>query len=153
MILEKVDKNIINAKIIWTWRNDRITRNNSINTNLIQWNVFLADFNSTYFANTIPPFFIKDNDILIGYIGCVDVNCNKVKIGININPDYRGKGYGKKSIKLLIDFLTKEKEKYKIEIIQAFIKKENIISQKIFIKNDFEFIENKNDLLVFEKYI
>lgn len=150
MNLEIVEKNIYNAKIIWTWRNDPTTRKNSLRTNFILWEDFYFDFNNKYFENKVPPFFITYNNEIVGFIGCVDFKNDSTTIGINIDPNKRGNGYGSKSINLLVNKLI---EDYEIKFIRAVIKKSNLISQKIFLKNKFKFVEEQNNLYIYSRQI
>lgn len=150
MDLKIVEKNINNAKIIWEWRNEPLTRKNSLRTNIILWEDFYFNFNNKYFKNKVPPFFITNNNEIVGFIGCVDFKDDSVTIEINIDSDKRGKGYGSKSINLLVNKLI---EDYEIKFIRAVIKKSNLISQKIFLKNKFIFVKEQNNLHIYLRQI
>ena len=83
----------------------------------------------------------NDKDI-IGY-GHLDFE-NKVWLGICVNENFRGGGYGTKIIKYLIDYA----EKNQIENIYLTVDKENIVAKKFYEKHNF-FIEKENDNIFF----
>ena len=141
--VKKTDKN---AKIIMTWRNNIDTRNNSLNTNLKVWDTFKLEFYNNYFKN-IPLFAISDNTKIafVSFIKHISINNegpdqiyridDTYKIGINIDPLYRGKGLSSKIIQLSICYIKKNYPN--IKKIIAEIKKSNISSIKTFVKSGF----------------
>ena len=130
-----VKKDLNDCKIIFNWRNDILTRKMSFNSNIILWDNFYEDFINNYF-NNINPIFIMKNDIEIVYIGFTKLD-NKYFININVNPLFRGKKYGYKSVKIALIYLKKY---YNLDSLYAYIKCENYASNKIFKKNNFKLI-------------
>ena len=86
---------------IWLWRNNKDTRLNSFNKNYIN----IIEHANWFFSS------LRNNNrtILIGYdtknnnkIGLVRLDKIKhklVEVSININPQFRGQGYGKQLLK------------------------------------------------------
>ncbi len=153
IFLEKLDFSNENLlKKIFEWRNEKITRENSIHTNIITEEIFLKIINS--FKNSIiKPYIIvfkniinnKNECINIGYISFSE-NDNKTFIGINIDKEYRGKGISKIAIKNILEIIKKE---YKtVDNIYAKIKSTNISSLKLFSKY-FNFIKNEDEYKIF----
>lgn len=84
---------------------------------------------------------------IVGRVNLVDIvrgNFNKAEIGYRIGHEYIGRGYGEKAVKLALDDAV---NKYKLHRIEAGVSPENIASQKVLIKNDF------NVVGTYKKYI
>lgn len=128
-----VNKTDIDAKIIMNWRNNKDSRNNSINTNFKVWDTFKYEFYNNYFDN-IPLFATIDNQ-KIAFVSFIKHKDDTYKIGINIAPIERGKGYSKKIIKSSLKYI-KSNYPY-IKIIIAEIKKFNLPSIKTFTGSGF----------------
>ena len=130
--VQKTDKD---AKLIMEWRNNELTRKNSINTNIKKWDTFKTEFYDNYF-NNIPLFATIDNN-KIAFVSFIKITENVYKIGINISPNYRGK---KLSSKIICQSLNYIKVSYpKIQKIIAEIKTFNIPSIKAFKRSNFVF--------------
>ncbi len=134
-----VEKNNNNGKLIMLWRNDPITRENSFDTDPKIWNSFKNEFYNNYF-NNIPLFALLDNE-KIAFISFIYTDkLNTLEIGINIAPEYRGKGLAYDILKCSINYI-KEYDK-NIRYIVARIKDFNVSSIKLFTKNNFHYINN-----------
>lgn len=138
----KENLNIINAqekhsRLIWEWRNDLTTRKMFKSQEFISWEEHSRWFNKAILN--------KDFLILLGIyrespfgvtrFELIDKLNKYFQISINIAPKQRGKGMGKimliKSIDLLRDYYPDTKK------IIAEVKKENIASNKMFLKASF----------------
>lgn len=120
------------ADLIFKWSNEKTTRDNSFNSNLIEYKDHkswfsrkLNDNNSAYFIGEIdntPVAFIR-----------FDIDIEKITVGISIDKEYRGR-------KLSIAFLSKGSDiistLYNLPII-AYIKKSNLPSVNAFKKAGF----------------
>jgi pseudaminic acid synthase len=140
------------AKIIFDWRNDETTRLMSFNTDLKIWKNFIEEFKNNYFSNILPPLFALYNNEKIALIGFVDDNLNKEHIiNININPNYRNKGFGKEILLKSLDYIRLNYKNHHNNII-AHIKEKNIPSNKIFQKCNFILRKNyiKNSEVIYE---
>ncbi len=136
---------------IWVWRNDKLSRKMSINTNKIR----LIDHFKWYLKNLQE----KSNTFYIGSynntdIGIVRLNKrsnfkNIFEISINLSPLFRGKGFGKDFLNAaLLEFNNKIHGKKKIE---AQIKRGNISSIKLFESCGFYKYKEKIDIKLFRK--
>lgn len=138
----EVEKNDIDAELIMIWRNDIETRNNSYNTNLIKWDDFKNIFYQKYFIHKIPPLFALFENNKICFIGCRDTDINyDIEISINLDPKYRNKKLSSKIIESTILYIKKNYPL--INNIIAEIKVDNIVSNKIFMNNNFKYITTK----------
>lgn len=142
--IELVQKNDSDCLTIMEWRNDPITRQNSINQSPYTFETFKDIFYNKYFSNSIPPLFISHNstkkDNKIAFIGSVNKNSNEIEISINLNPKWRGKKLSRPSLELGIEYI---KNNTKINKIWALVKPSNIPSNKLFNGSGFIFIETK----------
>ena len=142
--IKNVEKTDIDGMLIMKWRNDEKTRQMCFNQDVKVWNSFKIIFYEKYFDNYVSPLFAYLDDVKIGFVGCMSNNNADTetsetvcKIHININPEYRGKGYGKEIIKKVIDII---KNKYPaMKKIIAQIKSVNIASFRLFLSCGFEY--------------
>lgn len=125
--------------IIYKWINDDEVRNNSFNSDYIEYETHVKWFNEKINSNNIYMYIILNNNKEIGTIRLEKHN-SKAIISYLISNEYRGKGYGNK----VIDLIKKEAIINNIDILEAIVKKDNIASRKIFINNGFFEIEEKN---------
>ena len=138
------------AKIIFDWRNDRLSRSMMIQNQPISWHDHL-----NWFKNTLK---LEKSHILIGYyednkelVGMVrfDIREKKANISINLNPYWRGK----KVSSVLLDLSIKKFTKMKKIILQAKIKKENHLSKKCFERCDFTHHKQDNNFDYYRRSI
>lgn len=125
--------------IIYKWINDDEVRNNSFNSDYIEYETHVKWFNEKINSNNIYMYIILNNNKEIGTIRLEKHN-SKAIISYLISNKYRGKGYGNK----VIDLIKKEAIINNIDILEAIVKKDNIASRRIFINNGFFEIEENN---------
>lgn len=125
--------------IIYKWINDDEVRNNSFNSDYIEYETHVKWFNEKINSNNIYMYIILNNNKEIGTIRLEKHN-SKAIISYLISNEYRGKGYGNK----VIDLIKKEAIINNIDILEAIVKKDNIASRRIFINNGFFEIEENN---------
>lgn len=121
------DKQILEK--ILEWRNDEITRKFSTNTNLITPEIF-EKIIGKYQESKIKPLIIEKNNEPVGIITFVESD-NKIFIGINISPNYRGQNIASEALNMLIknNYINNN------DVIYAQIKKSNVNSIKLFQKH------------------
>lgn len=138
-----VSKNDKSGKLIMEWRNDPITRKMFFNGNIKMWDDFKIEFHQHYFKNI--PLFAEFDNQKIAFVSFVRYNDHNdenttYSISININPQFRGKGYASKIIDESIKYIVENHPDIKKVI--AEVKKENIPSHKTFIKSNFIWIND-----------
>lgn len=116
--------------------NDEVVRANSFNQEKILWKNHQFWFNQKLNDESCVFYVIKtaQNDFL-GYVR-LDAKDNKWIITIHIKKNYRGKGYGTKILKKIVELNKNEK-------LIAFVKEKNLSSYNSFLKSGF----TKNELI------
>jgi RimJ/RimL family protein N-acetyltransferase len=127
-------------KPIWEWWNDPITRKMMKKNDHVPWEEHCAWFEKV---------LEDENRILcVGLvdqhkIGVVrfDLRIDEIyEVSINLNPFFRGKGYGSKVLLKSMEYLTKDR---KVKKLFAMCKKINIASRKTFEKAGFTVVDPK----------
>lgn len=129
-------------KAVFELSNDMQVRANSINTEPIKWENHVK-----WFRNRIKkinePFYIVES-LDKKFIAQVRLDQkDEIIISISISADFRGKG-------LASEIIKRCSEISKMNTITAFVKEENIASQKAFLKSGYKFNSKKGEYL---KYI
>ena len=116
---------------IFVWRNDPVTRKNSINKNQLSYDEHKAWFRKVLRDKNGKYFIGIKNKEKVGLVSYIKEKKKYRNVSININPKFRGKGYG---ATLLI--LSQKSREIISEgsILIAKIKKSNIASFKSFQK-------------------
>ncbi len=124
------------AKLLWEWANDPETRKFSFSSAPIAWQT-----HQTWLASKLsnPSYFFRialdASEVPIGYIRC-EKKENRGLISVSVSPLMRREGYGSRIIQLATQVIFKEMN---VEMIHAYIKKENQASQKTFEKAGFQY--------------
>lgn len=125
------------CKDLFDWRNDETTVRMSHNISSISWEEHKTWFNNTL-NNINKRIYICEDDMNFSKIGVVrfDMKHNFALISINLSPNMRGKG---KSAPCIEASIKKFKQSCPgVGSIHAEVKKENLISAKLFSKCGFE---------------
>jgi UDP-MurNAc hydroxylase len=142
---------LADSAAVWQWRNDPQTKLMSITPGETSWEVH----NKWYQAALASP------DCYM-YIGCIsgtekigvcrfDVTAEKnaAEVSINLNPEYRGRGFSKKLLAASIrDFIRHHKKD-----LLAKIKKINLVSIKCFSDCGFVFEKEDAEFMTYRKKI
>lgn len=110
------------CKLLFDWRNDEITRKNSISSDIIPFENHVKWFNESLKNKNRKIYIVFNNNTTVGTTR-VDIENKKNIISWTIAPSARGKGYGKLMVKSFVDMLNGE--------IIAIIKENNTASIKI----------------------
>ena len=140
------------ARIMMEWRNDPETLRNSYHQTPKVWDTFYPYFLKHYFTHPdLPPLFVWENGKRVAFLRFQPaedpLNASRIccDISINVAPESRGRGVGKKSIMLAIDFAKMQG----IDDLYAEIKIENTPSQRAFEAVGFRYL-GKEDKAVFD---
>lgn len=123
--------------LYFKWTNDETVRENSFETKLITLEEHYAWFDRKLLsADTYFYLFLNKDNVAVGQVRIEKTaGVENYFIGISIDKNFRGKSYGVQMLQLSTnDFL----EHHPSSTIQAFIKVENEISHRIFVKAGFK---------------
>ncbi len=143
IILNKVTDD--DCKYLWVWRNDPKIRNFFLNTGVIPWEEHKKWFYSKIKDTNTKIYIVHQGENKVGVIR-FEIEKDSVKVSVNLNPEFFGKGLGSKIIKLGTEIFLKE-TKTKKHII-AKIKKDNIASQKAFEKAGYLLIGKRGNVRI-----
>ena len=123
------------ADLYYNWANDLLVRANSFNSkpinydNHIKWfsNKLLSDTNNFY-------LFLNELNIPVGQVR-IEATSLEAIIGISVDKDFRGLGL---STEMLIQSTKDYLKKHPKSIITAYVKTENISSNKSFLNAGFK---------------
>lgn len=125
LYLRKVDET--DCELIFYWANDKDTRDNSFNSDKIDWAEHKEWFRKKI-SSTEDFYILKSYEENIGQVR-IDKTDSGLVLNYSIDKSYRGKGYGKKIIEL-----TEKKiaDKYSGQYLTAYVKSINDRSISIF---------------------
>jgi len=146
------DKNPDNSdsKQLWEWRNDPVTREMSRNSEWIPW-----ELHRDWYVKTMQ----DPNEVLLfadyhgKQMGTVRFDVEKkhsAEVSININPEMRGNGLGRKLLGAACRYGF---HKLGLKEIDAEIKEKNVASIHIFESVGFQFIEKCDGIRKYVKKI
>ena len=122
-------------KVLLEWRNDKITRQYSFNSDLISVSEHKEFIKNTITNPNRTQFLLEYNEIPVGTIREEKLGKDKFELSYTISPVYRGKKIGQIMMSL-----------YLIERSGSFlceVKEENVPSIKMIEKLGFKFIKNE----------
>lgn len=137
------------SKDIFTWRNDKVTREMFLTTDLVAW-----EEHELWFENTLKNdtrLLLMCIDTVINEKICVvrfDLDMNRALVSINLAPSMRGKGLAKRCLNDAIIFLKTHTPS--IDILDAEIKSINRASIATFRGVGFSKVGEKSSLLHFQ---
>ncbi|GEM_PF-380746 len=127
---------------VWRWRNDKVARANSLDPRKISFKEHKLWFINQLTNKNVKIFIALKNKAKVGVIRFDFLANETVEVSINMNPQHRGKGFGKRILKAVSDFI---KEEYMSRPQKAIIKTSNLASERIFAEAGFEKIHEVDD--------
>lgn len=132
--LREVKKN--DWKVLLKWRNDKITRQNSFNSDLISVSEHKEYINNTITNLNRTLFILEYNEIPVGTIREDRLGKDEFELSYTISPMYRGKKIGQIMMSL---YLIERKGSFLCEV-----KEENVPSIKMIGKLGFKLFKTEN---------
>jgi RimJ/RimL family protein N-acetyltransferase len=129
---------INDAKILFDWANDLETRDNSFNSEIIDWNNHIRWFKNKLNDPASIIYILHTNEKPVGVVR-FEVNETTI-IGVTVTPNCRGMGLGTEILKTACNTFWKNNT----DSILAYIKKGNIASLRVFEKAGFIFLREDN---------
>ncbi|MEW6008474.1 MAG: GNAT family N-acetyltransferase [Candidatus Omnitrophota bacterium] len=135
------------CRTLWRWRNHPQVRRQSKQTKFVSWQQHRKWFCSKINDRKTKIYLAILDGNKIGVIR-FEIEAKYVKVSVNLNPDFFGKGLGPKIIRMGTEMFLSQVRTNKSII--AEIKKQNIISQKAFSRAAYKFKEEKENNLFYE---
>lgn len=117
------------AKLLYIWRNEKETRKNSFNSNLIDFNEHLNWLEKKLENNARLFYILVCDGMEVGQVR-VDIEGKIGLVNYSIDSKYRKMGYGKRVLELAEQELLKSTANLKK--IVGYVKSENVASRHIF---------------------
>ena len=136
--LEIRNANIKDVDLLFRWSNDELVRKQSFVSNAIPYEGHCNWYNAKLEDENSIMFILEINAIPAGVVR-FDLNEESATIGISIDENFRGKGFGQTFIELGVNEYFIENE---LPVL-ASIKKDNIASIKSFVKAGFTFFREE----------
>lgn len=123
------------ARQLYEWRNETVTRKNSFNTEAISYDNHRAWLSKVIAEQNIYLYILVCGSVSVGQIRVKILDGSGV-ISYSIDHNYRGLGYGKLILRLLEDKLYADRVAC-TELI-GLVKEDNIPSQKAFVALEYQ---------------
>ena len=139
-----VQANKSHIRDIWYFRNDPISREMCFNSEEISWRDHKDWFEKNSLNKDMVIYVAEVDKVNLGYIRFDNTFLypEKYSISIILSPKYRGLGYGRLLLRNgIIKFWDQRKN---INKVIAIVKKKNINSIKLFLKENFK-VEKETD--------
>lgn len=126
------------CELIYSWVNDVEVRENAFNSEFIPYYEHYNWYKNSLNNKNRLIYIGIDGNREIGQVR-LDKDGDKGIISYIVSKSNRGVGYGK----FLIKLVKEEAAKNNIAVLEALVKKNNIASQRVFIKNGFSEYEEE----------
>ncbi|MBL7068268.1 MAG: GNAT family N-acetyltransferase [Candidatus Omnitrophica bacterium] len=133
---------------LWTWRNHPEVRKNSFDDAPISWKDHKKWFYSRFRDRSARIYIARDRKEKVGVIR-FDVEEFLIRVSVSLNPDFFGKKLGRELIRLGTEKIFTETKK-RLSVI-AEVKKDNIASQKAFLKAGYRHAGETREKIVYKK--
>lgn len=136
---------IEDAKILFDWRNDKLTRLSSHNTNEISFENHIEWLENSLKSSSRKIYIAEINQIPVGTIRTDILNDKEVEVAYTVSPSSRGNGVATK----MLNKLCGESK----TVFYAEIKTDNIASLKATQKAGFAIFKSNENMLFLIKNI
>lgn len=140
-VLKLRNVKVTDLDLLFDWVNDAQVRDNSINSKKIEYVDHVQWFIKKCGEINSRMYILVDGNINIGQIR-IDYIENYWEIAYSISSKFRGLGYGRKIVELLIN-------KFVLKNFKAKVKKNNLASIRVFQSLSFKQDEKNEDFFVF----
>jgi ribosomal protein S18 acetylase RimI-like enzyme len=129
------------ADLVYSLRNEKTARKNSLNSKKIELKDHVKWFQKKINIKKNLFYIIKSKNL--ENIGIVRYDFENVfaYVSINVSKNYRNLGYGAMILKKTEKLIKRD------AILIAFVRKQNINSKKIFTKNKYQMLKSGNQII------
>ena len=121
--------------LLYMWANDPAVRKNSFKSDPIPYEDHVTWFKHIMEDDNVLQFIMMEDDTPVGQIR-LNVKEEEAEIGYSIASEYRGKGYGHRILRLVVQMIQTNHPQIKKLI--AKVKPENTASKKLFESEGYE---------------
>lgn len=121
--------------LLFEWANDPVVRSNSFHSEPIPYESHKQWYADIMSDVNVLQFILMDDEIPVGQIR-LNIEGTEAEIGYSIAAAYRGKGYGHRILKLIVEEV--EKNNPEIQTLVAKVKPDNTASKKLFESEGYE---------------
>lgn len=121
--------------LLFGWANDPVVRANSFTVDPIPYETHVAWFQRMMKDDSVLQYILMDGEIPVGQIR-LNIDGEEAEIGYSIASGYRGKGYGRKMLRLILDKVNESRPE--IKKLVAKVKPENAASAKLFESEGYD---------------
>lgn len=134
---------------IWVWRNDPITREMSLNAEMVPFESHQKWYQKALESSNRMIYIAEIDNHKVGMLRFDRLNDSDSvwEVSINTNPEFRGQGYGKALLSSGLKYFCEQQNPQKIV---ATVLEGNAASVKIFNSNGFSLVSNQSSVLTFE---
>ena len=122
-------------ELLFAWANDPVVRQNSFTTDPIPYEDHRRWFQRIMADDKVLQYIMMDDENPVGQIR-LNLENDTAEIGYSIAVEYRGRGYGHKILRLIVDEVKEQHPEIKTLI--AKVKPENLASKKLFESEGYE---------------
>ncbi len=153
MFFRKAIDSELDCNLVYSLSNDPVVRQNSFNKNKIEYSDHIKWFEKTVFDSNILFLLAFEDESEQSFIGQIRFNrkssdSEECIISLSITEQFRGKHIAKDFIELGIENL--KKNWILVKTVIAEVKSENLASNKLFIKDNFNLESSVN---IYKRYI
>lgn len=130
--LRKADEK--DVELLFSWVNDPITRKSAFDSHVISYDEHVNWFQKILKTENIHQLIFEKEGVPVGQVR-IEKKGDAAELDYSIAPGFRMMGYGKELIALVKQYV--ETNFRDVKEIVAFVKAENIGSQKMLLENDF----------------
>ncbi|MDI4652862.1 MULTISPECIES: GNAT family N-acetyltransferase [Pseudoalteromonas] len=132
------------AKLLFSWANDREVRANSFNVESIVYSDHLGWLKRKLASPSTHLFIGTIADKPVGQVRFDEVSPGECEIDIHVAPNVKGLGYGKKLLNCAVSELNSGFNSKKVNTVVAVVFESNLASYKLFLSCGFKEVKRKN---------
>lgn len=121
--------------LLFGWANDPVVRANSFTVDPIPYESHVAWFQRMMKDDSALQYILMDGEVPVGQIR-LNINGEEAEIGYSVASEFRGKGYGRKMLQLVLEKVNEERPG--IRKLVAKVKPENAASAKLFESEGYD---------------
>jgi RimJ/RimL family protein N-acetyltransferase len=140
-------------ELLFNWANEPSVRLNSVNSHKITWEEHSVWYRGRLESKDCEIYLLMHENTPVGQIR-LDCREDGRWISYSVDQKHRGQGFGGLLLRLIEEKIKENRTE--LQTLWAVVKKDNPVSQKIFIEHSYELkgeVEGNHELLLYRKHI